>query len=156
MKVMVPVKRVVDYNVKVRVKADGTGVETANVKMSMNPFDEIAVEEAVRIRESGSSAPAADQAGAGKTASPTQAASGLRPPGLMELEELLGDYLNTRVKIAMGPKLGKVQIDFADLGDLERNEVSEVPAQALDNLMGVKAPRKEGWAKPKRQPQQRR
>jgi electron transfer flavoprotein beta subunit len=54
MKVLVPVKRVVDYNVKVRVKADGTGVETANVKMSMNPFDEIAVEEAVRLKEKGS------------------------------------------------------------------------------------------------------
>jgi electron transfer flavoprotein beta subunit len=53
MKLLVPVKRVVDYNVKVRVKADGTGVETANVKMSMNPFDEIAVEEAVRLREGG-------------------------------------------------------------------------------------------------------
>jgi len=53
MKVLVPVKRVVDYNVKVRVKSDGSGVETANVKMSMNPFDEIAVEEAVRLREAG-------------------------------------------------------------------------------------------------------
>ncbi|QCG98837.1 electron transfer flavoprotein subunit beta/FixA family protein [Azospirillum sp. TSA2s] len=53
MKVLVPVKRVVDYNVKVRVKADGSGVETANVKMSMNPFDEIAVEEAVRCKEAG-------------------------------------------------------------------------------------------------------
>lgn len=53
MKVLVPVKRVVDYNVKVRVKADGSGVETAHVRMSMNPFDEIAVEEAVRLRESG-------------------------------------------------------------------------------------------------------
>jgi electron transfer flavoprotein beta subunit len=52
MKVLVPVKRVVDYNVKIRVKADGSGVETANVKMSMNPFDEIAVEEAVRLKES--------------------------------------------------------------------------------------------------------
>ncbi|MBL8378132.1 MAG: electron transfer flavoprotein subunit beta/FixA family protein [Burkholderiales bacterium] len=51
MKVLVPVKRVVDYNVKVRVKADQTGVETANVKMSMNPFDEIAVEEAMRLKE---------------------------------------------------------------------------------------------------------
>jgi hypothetical protein len=50
MKVVVCVKRVVDYNVKVRVKADGSGVDTANVKMSMNPFDEIAVEEAVRIQ----------------------------------------------------------------------------------------------------------
>ncbi len=54
MKVLVAVKRVVDFNVKVRVKADNTGVETANVKMSMNPFDEIAVEEAVRMREAGS------------------------------------------------------------------------------------------------------
>ena len=53
MKVLVPVKRVVDYNVKVRVKADGSGVETANVKMSMNPFDEIAVEEAMRLKEAG-------------------------------------------------------------------------------------------------------
>ena len=53
MKLLVPVKRVVDYNVKVRVKSDGTGVETAGVKMSMNPFDEIAVEEAVRLKEKG-------------------------------------------------------------------------------------------------------
>ena len=53
MKVLVPVKRVVDYNVKIRVKADGSGVETANVKMSMNPFDEIAVEEAIRLKEKG-------------------------------------------------------------------------------------------------------
>lgn len=53
MKVLVAVKRVVDYNVKVRVKADGSGVETANVKMAMNPFDEIAVEEAVRLQEAG-------------------------------------------------------------------------------------------------------
>ena len=53
MKVLVAVKRVVDFNVKVRVKTDGTGVETANVKMSMNPFDEIAVEEAVRLKEAG-------------------------------------------------------------------------------------------------------
>ena len=53
MKILVPVKRVVDYNVKVRVKSDGTGVETAGVKMSMNPFDEIGVEEAVRLKEKG-------------------------------------------------------------------------------------------------------
>ncbi|MDB5589770.1 electron transfer flavoprotein subunit beta/FixA family protein [Enterovirga sp.] len=53
MKVLVPVKRVIDYNVKVRVKPDGSGVELANVKMSMNPFDEIAVEEAIRLREKG-------------------------------------------------------------------------------------------------------
>lgn len=53
MKVLVPVKRVIDYNVKVRVKADGSGVDLANVKMSMNPFDEIAVEQAIRLREAG-------------------------------------------------------------------------------------------------------
>mgnify|MGYP001042143080 CR=1 FL=1 len=53
MKILVPVKRVIDYNVKVRVKADGSGVDLANVKMSMNPFDEIAVEEAVRLKEAG-------------------------------------------------------------------------------------------------------
>ena len=53
MKILVPVKRVVDYNVKVRVKSDGTGVDLANVKMSMNPFDEIAVEEAIRLQEKG-------------------------------------------------------------------------------------------------------
>ncbi len=51
MKILVPVKRVIDYNVKPRVKADGTGVDLANVKMSMNPFDEIAVEEAIRLKE---------------------------------------------------------------------------------------------------------
>ena len=53
MKVLVPVKRVVDYNVSVRVKADGSDVDIANVKMSMNPFDEIAMEEAVRLKEAG-------------------------------------------------------------------------------------------------------
>jgi electron transfer flavoprotein beta subunit len=53
MKILVPVKRVVDYNVKIRIKADGSGVEQSNVKMSMNPFDEIAVEEAVRLKEAG-------------------------------------------------------------------------------------------------------
>ena len=53
MKVLVPVKRVIDYNVKIRVKSDGTGVETTSVKMSMNPFDEIAIEEALRMREAG-------------------------------------------------------------------------------------------------------
>src|SRR6478609_4814206 len=53
MKILVPIKRVVDFNVKIRVKADGSGVELANVKMSMNPFDEIAVEEAIRLKEAG-------------------------------------------------------------------------------------------------------
>jgi electron transfer flavoprotein beta subunit len=56
MKILVPVKRVVDYNVKIRVKSDGSGVELANIKMSMNPFDEIAVEEAIRLKEAGKAA----------------------------------------------------------------------------------------------------
>src|ERR1700745_3048198 len=53
MKILVPVKRAVDYNVKIRVKPDGSGVDLANVKMSMNPFDEIAIEEAIRLKEAG-------------------------------------------------------------------------------------------------------
>ena len=53
MKILVPVKRVLDYNVKARVKADGSGIDLSNVKMSMNPFDEIALEEAIRIKEKG-------------------------------------------------------------------------------------------------------
>ena len=53
MKILVPVKRVVDYNIKIRLRSDGSGVELANVKMSMNPFDEIAVEEAIRLKEKG-------------------------------------------------------------------------------------------------------
>src|SRR5690242_6364824 len=53
MKILVPIKRVIDFNVKIRVKADGSGIETANIKMSMNPFDEIAIEEAVRMKEKG-------------------------------------------------------------------------------------------------------
>ena len=78
MKVLVAVKRVIDYNVKVRVKADGTGVETANVKMSMNPFDEIAVEEAIRLKEAGT----ATEVVARTATRPTRAASSMRstPP----------------------------------------------------------------------------
>src|ERR1700691_3795589 len=65
LKIIVPVKRVVDYNVKVRVKSDGTGVDIANVKMSMNPFDEIAVEEAVRLKEAGVAAEVIDVSAGG-------------------------------------------------------------------------------------------
>jgi electron transfer flavoprotein beta subunit len=71
MKILVPVKRVVDFNVKVRVKADGSGVELANVKMSMNPFDEIAVEEAIRLKEKG----VATEIIAVSTASPSRSPS---------------------------------------------------------------------------------
>src|ERR1700716_2990189 len=73
MKILVPVKRVVDYNVKVRVKSDGSGVELANVKMSMNPFDEIAVEEALRLREAGKATEGVVVSiGAGRAPEPTR------------------------------------------------------------------------------------
>ena len=71
MKVLVPVKRVVDYNVKVRVKSDGSGVELSNVKMSMNPFDEIAVEEALRLKEAGKATEVVVVAGAAFSAAST-------------------------------------------------------------------------------------
>ncbi len=82
MKVLVPVKRVVDYNVKIRVKADGSGVELANVKMSMNPFDEIAVEEAIRLKEAGKAdrdRRRLDRPGAGAGNDPHRARHGRRP-----------------------------------------------------------------------------
>ncbi|MEG0224663.1 MAG: electron transfer flavoprotein subunit beta/FixA family protein, partial [Comamonas sp.] len=72
MKIIVPVKRVVDYNVKVRVKSDGTGVDIASVKMSMNPFDEIAVEEAVRLKEKGAAGSGAAGSGAAGTGAATE------------------------------------------------------------------------------------
>ncbi len=82
MKVLVPVKRVIDFNVKVRVKADQTGVDLANVKMSMNPFDEIAVEEAVRLKEKGKASEIVaglDRAAAGQRNHPHRAGDGRRP-----------------------------------------------------------------------------
>ena len=82
MKILVPVKRVVDYNVKIRVKSDGSGVELANVKMSMNPFDEIAVEEAIRLKEKGKATEIVvrvDRAAAGGRDHPHRARHGRRP-----------------------------------------------------------------------------
>ena len=82
MKILVPVKRVVDFNVKVRVKSDGSGVELANVKMSMNPFDEIAVEEAIRLKEAGKATEivcVSIGAGAGRRDHPHRARHGRRP-----------------------------------------------------------------------------
>ena len=82
MKVLVPVKRVIDYNVKVRVKADQSGVDLANVKMSMNPFDEIAVEEAVRLKEKGKATRShrrLHRPAAGQRNHPHRAGDGRRP-----------------------------------------------------------------------------
>ncbi len=82
MKILVPVKRVVDYNVKIRVKPDGTGVELANVKMSMNPFDEISVEEALRLKEAGKAEEVdrrVDRTGQGRRDAAHGACHGRRP-----------------------------------------------------------------------------
>ena len=82
MKILVPVKRVVDYNVKIRVKPDGSGVELANVKMSMNPFDEISVEEALRLKEAGKAEEVvvvSDRSGQGRRDAAHGACHGRRP-----------------------------------------------------------------------------
>ena len=121
MKVLVAVKRVIDYNVKVRVKADGSGVETANVKMSMNPFDEIAVEEALRMREAG-------------TASEVVAVSA----GIQQCQETI------RTSLAMGADRGiLVRTDdeleplaiakiFKSLADREKPGIIILGKQAID------------------------
>ncbi|HTI68208.1 MAG TPA: electron transfer flavoprotein subunit beta/FixA family protein [Caulobacteraceae bacterium] len=136
MKVLVPVKRVIDFNVKVRVKADQTGVDLANVKMSMNPFDEIAVEEAVRLREQGaltevvavSIGPAQAQDTI-RTALAMGADRGLLIQTDQDLEPLAVAKLLKAVVEAEGPKLvlmGKQAID----GD--NNAVGQMLAALLD------------------------
>jgi electron transfer flavoprotein beta subunit len=136
MKVLVGVKRVIDYNVKVRVKADGTGVETANVKMSMNPFDEIGVEEAVRLKEKGiateivavSMGPAASQ-----ETLRTALAMGADRGYLVETDESkLDSDIVARLLVALVAKespdlvlLGKQAID----GD--NNQVAQLTAEYL-------------------------
>jgi electron transfer flavoprotein beta subunit len=136
MKVLVPVKRVIDYNVKARVKADQTGVDLANVKMSMNPFDEIAVEEAVRLREKGIASEvvavsiglpqAADQI---RTALAMGADRGLLITSDQDLEPLAVAKLLKAVVEAEAPQLvllGKQAID----GD--NNAVGQMLAGLLD------------------------
>ena len=107
MKVLVPVKRVIDYNVKVRVKADETGVELANVKMSMNPFDEISIEEAIRLKEAG-------------TAEEVIAVS----IGVQQCQETI------RTALAMGADRG---IHVLHDGDLEPLVVAKILKELADN-----------------------
>eukprot|EP01035_Chromulina_nebulosa_P053505 gene53505-73137_t len=84
MKIIVPAKRVVDYNVKVRVKSDGSGVELSNVKMSMNPFDEIAVEEALRLKEAGKATEVVVVSNSGLTMLPVSTPESKRAPPRVE------------------------------------------------------------------------
>src|SRR5277367_2577570 len=93
MKILVTVKRVIDFNVKIRIKPDGSGVETANVKMSMNPFDEIAVEEAVRLKEKGI---ATDTVAV--TFGPTQAQETLRTAMAMGIDRAIYVPVETEIQ----------------------------------------------------------
>src|ERR1700743_3194383 len=93
MKILVTVKRVIDFNVKVRIKGDATGVDTQNVKMSMNPFDEIAVEEAVRLKEKGVATETV-----AVTFGPAQAVETLRPAMAMGIDRAIHVPLDTEIQ----------------------------------------------------------
>lgn len=122
MKILVTVKRVIDYNVKIRIKADGSGVETANVKMSMNPFDEIAVEEAVRLKEKGVATETI-----AVTMGPTQAQETLRTAMAMGIDRAIyvpvdGDAQSLGVAKALKKIIEKEKPDLVIMGK-----------QAIDN-----------------------
>jgi electron transfer flavoprotein beta subunit len=136
MKVLVPVKRVVDYNVKVRVKPDQTGVELANVKMSMNPFDEIAVEEAVRLKEKGSATEIVVV-----SVGPTQAQETLRTALAMGADR--GILVTTDVAVeplAVAKILAKICAEEAPqlviMGKQAIDDDSNQTGQMLASLMG--------------------
>ena len=116
MKILVTVKRVIDYNVKIRIKADGSGVETANVKMSMNPFDEIAVEEAVRLKEKGTATETI-----AVTFGPTQAQETLRTAMAMGIDRAIyvpieGDIQAFAVAGALKKIIEKEKPDLVIMG----------------------------------------
>ncbi|MCA0177146.1 MAG: electron transfer flavoprotein subunit beta/FixA family protein [Proteobacteria bacterium] len=136
MKVLVPVKRVVDYNVKVRVKSDGTGVDIANVKMSMNPFDEIAVEEAVRLKEKGAVTEVV-----AVSAGPTQAQETLRTAMAIGADRgILVDHADELQPLAVAKLLkalvDKEQPQLVILGkqaiDDDANQTGQMLAALLD------------------------
>jgi electron transfer flavoprotein beta subunit len=136
MKVLVAVKRVIDYNVKIRVKADKTGVETANVKMSMNPFDEIAVEEAVRLKEAGKateivavSMGPAQCAETLRTALAMGADRGIHVPSDAELQPLAVAKLLKAI-------VGKEQPQLVILGKQAIDDDSNQTGQMLAALLG--------------------
>jgi electron transfer flavoprotein beta subunit len=136
MKILVPVKRVIDYNVKPRVKADGSGVDLANVKMSMNPFDEIAVEEALRIREAGK----ADEVIA-VSVGPAKAAETLRTALAMGADRaILIETDQTVEPLAVAKLLAKVAGEEAPglilLGKQAIDDDSNQTGQMLAALLG--------------------
>src|SRR3984885_1951049 len=122
MKILVTVKRVIDFNVKVRIKADGSGIETANVKMSMNPFDEIAVEEAVRLKEKGVATETIVV-----TLGPLQAQETLRTAMAMGIDRAIHVPLETEVQ-----SLGVAKA-FAKIVEKEKPQLVIMGKQAIDN-----------------------
>lgn len=121
MKILVTVKRVIDYNVKIRIKADGSGVETANVKMSMNPFDEIACEEAVRLKEKGIATETI-----AVTFGPTQAQETLRTAMAMGIDRAIYIPLETEIQsFAVASALKKII-------EKEKPELVIMGKQAID------------------------
>ncbi|MGG7565460.1 electron transfer flavoprotein subunit beta/FixA family protein [Rhodovulum sp. DZ06] len=130
MKVLVPVKRVIDYNVKVRVKADGSGVDLANVKMSMNPFDEIAVEEAIRLKEKGvATEVVAVSIGVAKAQETLRTALAMGADRAILIEA--SDSVDTDVEPLAVAKLLKAVIDE------EKPELVIAGKQAIDNDMNA-------------------
>jgi electron transfer flavoprotein beta subunit len=136
MRILVPVKRVVDYNVKIRVKPDGSGVDTANVKMSMNPFDEIAVEEAVRLKEAGKV-----QEIVAVSIGPAQAQETIRTAlaigadrGILVLQD--GGVEPLAVAKCLKALLEREQIDLVILGKQAIDDDSNQTGQMLAALLG--------------------
>ena len=122
MKILTTVKRVIDYNVKIRIKADGSGVETANVKMSMNPFDEIAVEEAVRLKEKGIATETI-----AVTMGVTQAQETLRTAMAMGIDRAIYVPLETETQ---SPAVAKA---LAKIVEKEKPDLIILGKQAIDN-----------------------
>ena len=136
MKILVTVKRVIDYNVKIRIKADGSGVETANVKMSMNPFDEIAVEEAVRMKEKGVATETI-----AVTFGPTQAQETLRTAMAMGIDRAIhipveGDIQSFAVAEALKKIIEKEKPDLVIMGKQAIDGDSSQAGPMLAALLG--------------------
>ena len=136
MKILVTVKRVIDYNVKIRIKADGSGVETQNVKMSMNPFDEIAVEEAVRLKEKGVATETV-----AVTFGPTQAQETLRTAMAMGIDRAIyvpvdGDIQSLGVARALAKIVEKEKPDLVIMGKQAIDNDSSQTGPILAALLG--------------------
>lgn len=152
MKVLVPVKRVVDHNVKIRVKADGSGVELANVKMSMNPFDEIAVEEAIRLKEAGKASEVI-----AVSVGPAQAQETLRTALAMGADRAILITAEDAVEPLSVAKLLKGVVEAEEpglviLGKQAIDDDCNQTGQMLSALLGwsqALSPRRSSWARPR-------